>query len=211
MAKKDSKKRIGIFAGTFDPVHTGHVTFALQAIENAKLDSVVFVPERKPRGKTGVEHFGHRVAMIRQAIKPHSKLGILELVEARFDTKRTLPHLKAAFPDAQLALLIGSDILLGMRSWPMLEQLCNEVELVVGVRQGESSHAMELQVATWPHQPKKLYAFNSYAPAVSSSKVRTSLRDGQTTHGVLASVRKYSGKNWLYVRLSKKPTKPSSI
>ena len=71
-----SKVRIGIFAGTFDPVHAGHIAFALQAAEIAKLDEVVFIPERRPLSKSSTEHFGHRVAMIRQAIMPHSKLAL---------------------------------------------------------------------------------------------------------------------------------------
>ena len=48
--------RIGIYAGTFDPVHAGHVAFALQSLEAAKLDRVYFLPERRPRGKRQVKN-----------------------------------------------------------------------------------------------------------------------------------------------------------
>jgi nicotinate-nucleotide adenylyltransferase len=184
-------------------VHIGHVTFALQALEEANLDEVVFVPERKPRNKQSTEHFGHRAAMIRQAVKPHAKLSLLELVEARLSTNRSLPHLRRIFPEAELILLVGSDVLPTMPKWPGIDRLLTQTELVVGVRQGESPEAMQLHVATWGTQPQKLYVFNSFAPAASSSKVRGHLRTGRKAHGVLASVRRYSVKNWLYVRLPK--------
>ena len=66
-------KRIGIFAGTFDPVHKGHISFALQAIEAAGLDEVVFLPEPRPRHKQSVTDQSHRIAMINLAIKAYPK------------------------------------------------------------------------------------------------------------------------------------------
>ncbi len=195
------RSRVGIFAGTFDPVHIGHITFALQAIDHAKLDEVVFVPERHPRNKQGAEHFGHRVAMICQAIKPHSKLALLELVESKLSVNRTLPHFRATFGDAELVLLVGSDVLPTIPTWPDADRLLSQVELVVGVRQDESPEAMELHVETWQTKPQNLHVFTSFAPEVSSSKVRGNLRAGRTQRGVLASVVRYARKNWLYVKL----------
>src|SRR4051812_40769392 len=82
-------KRIGIYAGTFNPVHTGHVAFALQAVKEANLDEVYFVPERQPRGKAGVEHFGHRVAMLKRALRPYKQFDVLELVDVNMTVNRT--------------------------------------------------------------------------------------------------------------------------
>lgn len=197
------KKRVGIFAGTFDPVHTGHITFALQAMDVAKLDEVVFVPERRPRSKQSVEHFGHRVAMIRQAIKPHPKLSVIELVEPRLSVTKTLPHLRALFPKTELVLLVGSDVLPSMAHWPAVGRLIEQIELVVGVRKGESPAAMERHVESWKTKPRALYVFASYAPHISSSTVRGHLRAGRKKHGVLASVHRYSLKNWLYIKMPK--------
>lgn len=196
-----SSKRVGIFAGTFDPVHTGHITFALQAIRHASLAEVAFIPERRPREKAGTEHFAHRMAMLRQAIKPHTQLSLVELVEAHLTVSRSLPHLRSIFADAELVMLVGSDVLPSVPTWPQYQRLLSQVELVVGVREGESLEAMQLHVATWPVQPKRLTVFDSYAPTVSSSAVRQHLRAGRLVHGVLSSVRRYSRQNWLYVRL----------
>lgn len=195
-----SNKRVGIFAGTFDPVHTGHITFALQALELAKLDEVAIIPERKPRGKESAEHFGHRVAMIRQAIKPHPKLSLVELVESRLSITKTMPHLRTLFRDSDLAFLVGSDVMVAMPHWPNIERVLPHIDLVVGVRQGESPEAMELHVEAWPVKPRALYVFPSFAPDISSTKVRGHLRSGRKTTGVLASVMRYSRKNWLYIK-----------
>src|ERR1035438_181672 len=95
---KTRPKRIGIYSGTFNPIHTGHITFALQATTEASLDKIYFLPERKPRNKAQVEHFAHRVAMIKQAIRPHPKFNILELTDPSFSVKASLPKLQAIFP-----------------------------------------------------------------------------------------------------------------
>src|SRR4051812_4657029 len=99
---RDCMKRIGIYAGTFDPVHSGHVSFALQALKAAELDKVYFLPERRPRNKQHVEHFGHRTAMLKRAAQPHSQFEVLEMVDISFSVERTLPKLQKQFEGDQL-------------------------------------------------------------------------------------------------------------
>src|ERR1700712_538230 len=103
--------RIGIYAGTFHPVHAGHITFALQALEAAQLDMVYFMPERRPRHKQQVEHFAHRVAMITRAAKPYQYFDVLEFVDVNFSIERTLPALQQRFAGDELVFLFGSDVL----------------------------------------------------------------------------------------------------
>ncbi len=132
-------KRVGVFSGTFDPVHEGHVSFALGALQRAKLDKVVFLPERSPRGKAGVGDFDHRVAMLRLAARQSDKLDVLVLDDEQFTVDRTLPELQRQFSGAQLVLLCGSDVIQTFQSrWPGLETLLANVKLAVGLRAGES-------------------------------------------------------------------------
>lgn len=194
--------RIGIYAGTFDPVHAGHVSFALQAIQTAKLDKVYFLPERRPRHKQGVEHFGHRVAMLNRALRPHPKLDVLELDDISFTVRRTLFHLQQLFPDAQLVMLVGSDLVPYMTQWPLIERLATDTELVVGIRNRQKREDIEQIIKTWPVQPLQLTIFNSFAPDVSSHRVREALRARIPARGVLASVANYSNRHWLYVSLA---------
>lgn len=191
--------RIGVYAGTFDPVHAGHISFALQAIEAAQLDTVYFLPERRPRAKQQVEHFGHRVAMLHRALKPHPQFDILELVDVNFSVERTLPALQQQFADDELVFLFGSDVVIGLAEWPNIAQLLACSELVVGLRNQDDRETIHRLVEAWPTQPTAVTIFPSFAPEVSSGKVREALRQRQSADGLLSSVERYSDHHWLYV------------
>lgn len=195
-----NKQRIGIYSGSFNPIHTGHIAFALQALTAARLDRVYLMPERYRPGKTDMAHYGHRVAMVRQAIKPYARLGLIDSSDVSFSVSRTLPKLSNMFYGSSLVFLFGSDTLSTLKDWPRVELLLKSSELVVGVREGD-----ELSVEDWlnalPRAPKQLYQFNSFAPAVSSTKIRDALRREVEAEGILSSVRRYSNRNWLYISL----------
>jgi nicotinate-nucleotide adenylyltransferase len=194
--------RIGIYAGTFNPVHAGHIAFALQAMKTAKLDKIYFLPERRPRHKQGVEHFAHRVAMLNRAARPYSAFDVLELDDISFTVKRTLPKLELLFPTARLVMLVGSDTAQCMPEWPLIDQLCKRSELVVGTRVDSDMSTVQRQVATWPVQPLDTHILTSHAPHVSSHHIREALRARRYTQGLLASVSRYSDHHWLYVSLA---------
>lgn len=194
-----AKRRIGIYAGAFDPIHAGHVAFALQAIKTADLDQVVFMPERRPRYKPGVEHYAHRVAMIKAACKPHPDLSVIEVVDKHFTVKRTLGMLQSMFMNSELVLLMGSDTALSIPTWPQADQLLKSCELVVGVRSEHQHEEVERQVREWDVTPKALTIFDSFAPHVSSTQIREALRTNTSADGLLRSVHRYSREQWLYV------------
>jgi len=197
-------KRIGIYAGTFNPVHVGHVSFALQALEAAQLDAVYFLPERRPRHKQGVEHFAHRVAMLKAAVRPHPQLRVMETDDISFTVQRTLPKLYRRFAGAELVMLFGSDVVPHMAQWLLIERLCKRTELVVGLRDGYlKEQALSAIIADWPTPPRELYFVRSHAPDVSSHKIRQALEARTHVKGLLRSVAQYSNRNWLYVSLSK--------
>lgn len=199
MAAKTEK--IGVYAGTFDPVHAGHVAFALQAMNSAGLDRVYFLPERRPRSKQHVEHFGHRVAMLREAAKPHPQFDVLELPDTSFSIAYTLPRLIKRFGKAQLFFLFGSDVVGHIQDWPKAERLL-EHELIIGLRGQDKSEDIQKAITNWAVQPKALTLISSQAPDVSSGKIRRALGLGRKAPGSLPSVARYSNRNWLYVTLS---------
>lgn len=202
MDRDQQLQRVGIYAGTFDPVHGGHVAFALQALKAANLDTIYFLPERRPRAKQQVEHFGHRVAMLRRALAPHPQLQVLELVDVNFSIERTLPALQQRFDGQELVFLFGSDILPGLPDWPHVERLLESSELVIGIRSQDTAASARATIADWPLQPKLLTMFPSFAPEVSSGIIREALRKRRAVPGLLTSVERYSDRNWLYVSLA---------
>lgn len=195
-------KRIGIYSGTFDPVHAGHLSFALQALAEARLDTVYFLPERRPRGKTGTEHFGHRAAMLKRATRPYRKLRVLELEDVSFTVATTLPRLQKKFPKARLVFLVGSDVTAHLPQWNNSRQLLKQTELVVGVRAADNLALVQESIERWPTKPLGTTVIKSSAPTVSSRKIREALRQREYVPGLLRSVERYSNRNWLYVSLA---------
>jgi nicotinate-nucleotide adenylyltransferase len=196
------KRRVGVYAGTFDPVHAGHISFALQAVGTAGLDEVVFLAERQPRHKQGVEHFGHRCAMLRRAIRPHRQLSLIELTDRHFSVARTLPQLHRLFPNTEFVFLFGSDVVRHMAGWTDIEALLAQNELLIGVRSSESAESVQEALAHLPIPPKGQRIISSHTPHVSSALIRENLRRRVSAEGSLPSVSRYADQNWLYVSVS---------
>jgi nicotinate-nucleotide adenylyltransferase len=180
----DPAKKIGIYSGVFDPVHNGHIAFAEAATKAAGLDAVYFMVERTPRRKTDVTAYQHRIAMVRIATKSRTKLNVLEVQQPVFTVEETLPRLRQAFRDAQLYLLLGSDLFSFIDTWPGYEQLRSQVSFVVGLR-GEDVVDRKLCNDT-----DKIIA--SPLPHAASSRVRETVRQAQdTSEQIPRTVRAY--------------------
>lgn len=192
-------KRIGIYAGTFNPIHAGHIGFALQAKAAAKLHEVCFLPERHPRQKVGTEHYGHRVAMITKAITPYAAFSVGELPDINFTVKKTLPELEKRYKGCQLVLMVGSDVIPHLASWEYSERLLRSCELVVGIRAGDDEQTIKKYIETLPVTPQNVYLFQSYGDDISSTQIREALLARGYAKGLLTSVQSYSNKHWLYV------------
>lgn len=128
-------RRIGVYSGTFDPLHEGHVAFSLGAIEACRLDKVILLPERNPRGKSGVGDFSKRVVEMGKMIVPFPALHVQTLKSERFTVQKTLPEVQRLFLNAELTLLVGSDVVhTFLYRWENLEMLLAQVSLAIGMR-----------------------------------------------------------------------------
>jgi nicotinate-nucleotide adenylyltransferase len=114
--------RIGVFGGTFDPVHQGHLILAEQCRQRGRLDRVLFVPAARPPHKH--EHpltpFAQRVEMLTLAIAGQPAFAIDECEKERPGpsyTVDTLRQLHRDHPDDELVLLLGSDSLTDLAGW----------------------------------------------------------------------------------------------
>lgn len=185
--------RIGIFSGTFDPIHRGHIAFALAALKQASLDKIVLLPERSPRGKLGVSDFTHRLNMVRLAVRPHRKLSAVALDDARFTVDHTLPALQARFAGAELVLLFGSDVVRGFGfRWPHLDKLLASVEFAVSLRAGESESDIRTFLDSLGKPVRATIVAGPHAH-VSATEVRKG-----DLQGIEPTVREYIERNALY-------------
>lgn len=199
IGSKAKTKKVGFYSGSFDPIHLGHITFALQAVKQNKLDIVYFLPEVKPKGKDIYEPIGHRVAMIKEAVKPHPKLDILELSDKSFNVAKTFTKLQYLFEGSELYFLFGSDKLLNMPAWPYFEKMNNEAHLIIGSRFG--THMSDLRQIAKKSNFKNISFIQTLTPNVSSTLIRESLFNDLKPEGLLTSVRRYINHHWLYISL----------
>jgi len=159
--------RVGIYAGSFDPIHAGHIGFALQALQKTSLDTVLFLPERHPRRKPGVTHYAHRMAMLKLALAAHPALDVLELPDRRFTVATSLPRLDRLYPADELFLLMGSDAVYGLGKWPLVDVLLRRAGLVIGMRGSDQEVTIRERLSVLPEKPVELHVLVSPAPIVS--------------------------------------------
>ncbi len=189
--------KIGIFSGTFDPVHKGHIAFALKAAETAGLDKVYFLPESVPRHKEGVTHYAHRIAMLRLATKPYQRLDVLDLPDKQFTVRQTLPRLGRRFKNAEIYLLLGSDVVRHIDTWPSISRLLASTKLIVGIRGGEDN-ALIASVLQGLVPDRSFHIVQATAAHASSRDIRVSISKGKNHANYLSSLDSYIKQNWLY-------------
>jgi nicotinate-nucleotide adenylyltransferase len=130
--------RVGVFGGTFDPVHLGHLILAEQCREQARLDQVWFVPAAAPPHKRGpITPFERRVEMLALAVAGHPAFKI-DPIENEYEgpsfTATTLAELRRRHPDDELLLVVGSDSLNDLPKWYMPEAILRAAALLVVAR-----------------------------------------------------------------------------
>jgi len=133
--------RIGIFGGTFDPVHNGHLQLAERAIEEVKLAKLLFIPAAKPPHKNGIiTPLPHRIAMLELVCKENKQFSCSS-IEAELPkpsyTVDTLTELMTLYPaDAELYFIIGGDAFLDLMTWKSYTKILSMVKIVVSPRIG---------------------------------------------------------------------------
>jgi nicotinate-nucleotide adenylyltransferase len=132
------KLRVGVFGGTFDPVHVGHLAIALAALESVPLDRVLFVPARRSplKDRDPIASVADRVAMLELAIasEPRFKLSRIEL--ERDGVSYTVDTLDALKSEGDLFLILGSDALADLRRWRTPERIRELATILVAARPG---------------------------------------------------------------------------
>ena len=128
--------KIGIYGGTFDPVHHGHLILARQALEEFQLDRLVFVPaaESPFKMQNHAAPASHRLAMLRLAVKGERRFSVdpLEIerggVSYSIDTVKTF---RARHPRGQYFFLVGEDNAYRLAEWHRFEELKELVNFIV--------------------------------------------------------------------------------
>lgn len=133
--------RIGIFGGTFDPIHRAHVAIGRAALNHKALEQVLFVVAADPphKGAMDLTEVGMRYAMVEAALADEEGLTPCDIELHRAGpsyTVDTVKALRALYPDAEFYLIVGEDSLIDLPNWYHSPRILEEVRLLVLPRPG---------------------------------------------------------------------------
>jgi nicotinate-nucleotide adenylyltransferase len=175
-------ERVGVFGGTFDPVHVGHIAAAADVRTTLGLDRVLFVVAGDPWQKRGqvVASAGDRLALVEAAVDSVDGLEPSTVEIERDEPSVTADTLeRLTHPDRELFLLLGADAVANMPTWKRLDDTRSLATVVVIERNGE--HAAPPGPG-WSVEHVSVPRLD-----VSSSDVRERLADGRPIDGLVPS------------------------
>ena len=188
---KNSKKRIGLYFGTFNPIHLGHLTIANYMVEFSDLDEVwmVVTPHNPHKKKSSLLDDNHRLTMVRIALEDYPKLKAsnveFQLPQPNY-TVNTLIFLEEKYPDLSFCLIMGEDNLKSFHKWKNFEVILERYAIYVYPRVTEGK--IETQFSDHP----AIYKVNAPIMELSSTFIRKGIKAGKNIRPMLPdSVWKY--------------------
>ena len=130
--------RVGVFGGTFDPVHVGHLAIALAALESVPLDRVLFVPARRSplKDRDPLASVADRVTMLEAAIAGEPRFVLSRGELDRDGVSYTVDTLESLRPEGELFLILGSDALADLARWRAPDRIRELATILVAARPG---------------------------------------------------------------------------
>ena len=187
--------RYGIFGGTFDPVHNGHIHLVKKLLDSNLFTQLIVVPAGEPWQRPTIASAPHRLEMVRRACED------LEVAISDCEVKRhspsyaieTVKELKAIYGPASFTWILGSDALIGIESWRSIRELAVEVDFVGITRPGFVVNPDLIpDFVRWK-------ALEIGALAISATEVRRALSEGRDVSAMIPpEVASYIEQNGLY-------------
>ncbi len=175
----DAKKRIALYGGTFDPVHSGHLEIARKVSELFEIEKVLFIPAQVAPHKVGrpVTEPIHRYAMLALATQNDPRLSIstfeLEAPDRRY-TVDTVEHFRTKFAgSAELFFIMGADSWSEITTWREWERLLKMINHIVVTRPG---HEVD---QTLPVPDAQVFFTDAVMKDVSATSIRKAAAEGR--------------------------------
>jgi nicotinate-nucleotide adenylyltransferase len=186
--------RIAIFGGTFDPIHSAHLTVAREAARTFRLDRVLFVPASCPphKGRSTWAGYEDRFRMVEIAIRgePGFEASRLEAAQGRSYSVSTIEKVRATLGAGdELFFLIGADAFAEIETWYRWKDVVRSVEFIVVTRPG---HGYLVPPGA------KVHTLETLALPTSSSDIRARLARGESPEEVPPEVLGYLRERALY-------------
>ncbi len=177
-----SQQRIGVFGGTFDPPHLGHLSLATEACQQLQIDQLLWVltptsPLKHDQRITSVEH---RLPMLQRAIAENPKFEISK-VELEYSgpyyTLNTIHRLRDRYPSADLILIIGGDSLRDLPAWHRPADLVAVCHQIGVIRRPDDSVDLSALEQLVPGTQAKVRFVDAPLMDISSSDIRRRIRE----------------------------------
>jgi nicotinate-nucleotide adenylyltransferase len=194
-------EKIGIYGGTFDPPHVGHLRAAKAAIDSLRLDKLLLIPAScSPHKTPGETDPSHRLEMLTMAAGERMEVWDLELQRGGVSyTVDTLHQLRTQYPDAELHLCMGSDAFESLESWKDAQTIFSLAQICVFSRGGrKESRKLAEQKAHLEQLGAKVSLVDNPVTAISSSNLRRLLAFGCGKEFLPEGLEEYIRRNGLY-------------
>lgn len=195
--------KIGLFGGTFDPIHLGHLIVMENVLNIMNLDKIIILPSSNPphkqdKDKTDVKL---RVDMVKKAIKNNNRI-ILSTFEANSNdviySYQTINHFKGKYPTDEFYYVMGEDSFMNIESWKNYKDLLNE-NLIVFARSSIDSQSSLVKKVKETNK-ENIHLINNLNINISSTLIRNLLRDGKSIRYLVTDdVYDFIMENRLYV------------
>jgi len=179
-----SEKTIGLYFGTFNPIHIGHLIIANYIVENSDLDEIwlVVTPHNPLKKKKTLLEDHHRLAMVRIALEEYPKLKAsnieFDLPQPNYTTN-TLAHLEEKYPEKKFALIMGEDNLKSFHKWKNHDVILDLYSIYVYPRISEGT--VESQFKNHP----KVKRIEAPIMELSSTFIRKGVQSGKNIRPML--------------------------
>lgn len=196
--------KIGIYGGSFDPVHNGHINAALTYKEELALDKIIVVPAYCPPHKKGLAltPSEHRLNMCRIAFGNLPDFEVSDIEIKRADEgymADTILQFREKYPDDEIYLLMGSDMLLTFKQWFAWQKIADSAVLVTAPRDYENDSALEAAAAELRSDGAEVRIVPIDVMEISSTAVRERLRSGNDISSMVPEgVAEYIWDHYLY-------------
>lgn len=174
---------IGLFGGSFNPIHNGHINLALSVKNQLSLDKVIFIPSGEAPHKSSSDYADScdRLEMCRLAAEEYKEFYVSEW-EIRRSGKSysiyTAEHFRNLYPKDELYMLVGSDMLLSFDKWYRYEDILENVSLAAVSRFGDDFEALG-NMAKKLSRSGSIFVVKNDAIVVSSSEIRQKIKNNE--------------------------------
>lgn len=197
-------KKMGLFGGSFDPIHKGHISMALRLAQTLHLDGVVLMPTFVPPHKIreNMASADHRLAMCRLAAEQSPLLSVSDMElrrEGASFTVDTLTALCAEYPDTRWHLLVGADMFTTLRTWHRFADIAEMAVLCTIAREGTDTTKLMEYADELTADGIRCHVVTDPVEPYSSTQVRERIAAGESVTDLVGeAVENYILQNGLY-------------